>query len=60
MSEDISSNDLQIRNTIATANDLADGKGERVSSSHITQALAANGYVVPESSDISVDDSLYE
>jgi len=42
------------------ANPLADAKGDRVSSSHITQALAANNIVVPELDDISVDDSLHE
>ncbi|KIW99705.1 uncharacterized protein Z518_11118 [Rhinocladiella mackenziei CBS 650.93] len=52
--------DLQIRNTISTANDLANGKGERLSSSHISQALDTSGYVVPKLGDISMDDSLYE
>ena len=58
--EDIVSDAVQIRNTISMANDLANGKGEHLSSSHISQALTTNGYVVPELGDVSVDDSLYE
>jgi hypothetical protein len=54
------SDNVQIRNTISTANDLANAKGERLSSSHVSLALTANGYMVPELGDLTVDDSLYE
>ncbi|KIW74973.1 hypothetical protein Z517_11744 [Fonsecaea pedrosoi CBS 271.37] len=53
-------NGREIRNTIATANDLASGKGDCLSFSHISHALTANSHFIPEASLISVDDSLYE
>ncbi|OCT54420.1 hypothetical protein CLCR_01004 [Cladophialophora carrionii] len=42
--EDVFSDNMRIRNfTISTANELANAKGEPLSSLHISQALTANG-----------------
>ena len=54
----LTSGDFQIKNTIAIATALAAAKGDTCSSSHISQALAANNNFIPASSDTSGDDSL--
>jgi hypothetical protein len=54
------SGDFQIKNTIAIATALATAKGDMFSSSHISQALEANGNFIPASSDTAGDDSLYD
>jgi hypothetical protein len=54
------SGDFQIKNTIAIATALAAAKGDMISSSHISQALEANGNFIPASSDTSGEDSLYD
>ena len=52
--------DVKIKNAIAIASALAFAKGEMFSSSHISQALAANGNLIPASSDILDNVSLYD
>jgi hypothetical protein len=49
---------FQIKNTVAIAHALAITKGARLSYSHISQALEANGHIIPDSSDTSY--RLYE
>jgi hypothetical protein len=51
---------FQIKNTVATVIALAVAKDTQLSFSHISQALKANGTSIPNSSDKSVDNSLYE
>jgi hypothetical protein len=51
---------FQIKNTVAIAYALAITKGARLSYSHISQALTANGHFIPGLSDTSVNYSLYE
>lgn len=51
---------FQIKNTVAIAIALAAAKDVRLSFSHISQALTANGTSIPNSSDTSVDYSLYD
>jgi hypothetical protein len=48
------------KNTVATAIALAAAKDVRLSFSHISQALTANGTSIPNSSDTPVDCSLYD
>jgi hypothetical protein len=50
---------LQIKNIIAIAGNLV-AADARMSSSHISEALAANGDMVSELADVSTDDSLYD
>jgi len=54
------SDGVQIKNTIAIAQNLAARKGAQVSYAYIRQALIANGYSIPEPSDASIDYTLYE
>jgi hypothetical protein len=49
---------FQIKNTVAIAHALATTKGARLSYSHISQALTANGHLIPDLGDTSY--SLYE
>jgi hypothetical protein len=49
---------FQIKNSIAIVTALAAAKGDMCSSSHTSQALAANGNFIPASSDTSGDNSL--
>jgi hypothetical protein len=51
---------FQIKNTVAIAIALAVANDTRLSFSHISQALKANGTWISNSSGKSVDDSLYE
>jgi hypothetical protein len=51
---------FQIKNTVAIAIALASEKDTQLSFSHISQALKANGTSIPNSSDKSMDDSLYK
>jgi hypothetical protein len=51
---------FQIKNTVAIAYALTITKGARLSYSHISQALTANGHFIPDLSDTSVNYSLYE
>jgi hypothetical protein len=56
----LTSGGFQIKNTVAIATALATADGDMFSSSHISQALEANGNFIPASSDTAGDDSLYD
>ena len=58
--EDWLTDNVKVKNTIAIAIALANAKDEVFSSSHISQALAASGNLIPESSDTLDDESLYD